>query len=284
MHASHSAFDELRALGFRSFPVIARGAEATLCQELGQVADFLGIELGSSEATTLSADELMTKLDLVLCATAGFARQLTHEQLRRTFGGRKNRDFRGLACHVAYVAKAFHDAARGGRLGIEYYLVRAPRHVVSGEDVARFVDDVRRDLEGWWQSSNTALPEQVSTYWGRRPVLGVLERTTWHAAQHCRQLEAALDLMGVEPNERLGEAELSGLPLPENIFDDELPMGTEPAADARSNELLETMGPVLGLDFGAQLSSQVDLTSLESVRDAVDSALAADRAKAEVRS
>ena len=267
MQEREGAFDELLGLGFRSFPVVARGCEATLCQELQQVADFVGVELEPSEVPTLDAPTLIEKIRLVLEATSRFALQLSDEQLLQAFGGRKNRDFRGLACHVGYVVQAFIDACRGGRIGIEYYMLQPPRSLSSGPDVAGELDSVRVTLNAWWEEVSHQLPDTISTYWGTRPALGVLERTTWHAAQHARQLEAALELMGVTPDGRLGDAELGGLPLPENIFDDELPLGTEAVADASTSALVKSMGPVLGRARG--VSPDVDLTSLESIRAAV---------------
>jgi len=52
----------------------------------------------------------------------------------------------------------------------------------------------------------------------------VLERTCWHAAQHCRQLMAVLGQLGIEPDGPLGGAELDGLPLPEKVWDSEIPL------------------------------------------------------------
>ena len=272
VHEREGGFDELRDLGFRSFPVIARGKEATLCQELRQVADFVGVNLDEEELPVLNPSALVAKIDLVLQATARFARQLSEEQLLQVFDGRKNRNFRGLACHIAYVARAFVDACDGGRLGLEYYILQPPRSVVTGEDVAAVLDEARLDLASWWQNPRSRLPDTVDTYWGQRPVLGVLERTTWHAAQHARQLEAALELMGVEPDGRLGEAELEGLPLPKNVFDDELPMGTESVAEQATSVSLQTIGPGLGLAPGSTSSDDIDLTSLDSIRGAIGKA------------
>jgi hypothetical protein len=49
----------------------------------------------------------------------------------------------------------------------------------------------------------------------------VLERTTWHSAQHTRQLIVVLDSLGREADGRLTGADLQGLPLPEKAWDDD---------------------------------------------------------------
>jgi len=53
----------------------------------------------------------------------------------------------------------------------------------------------------------------------------VLERTTWHVAQHARQLERLLELRGITPDPRLAPSLLTGLPLPEDVWDAEVPLG-----------------------------------------------------------
>jgi hypothetical protein len=62
----------------------------------------------------------------------------------------------------------------------------------------------------------------LDTYYGAQPLHGVLERTAWHAAQHCRQLEHVILALGIEPKARLGDAELGGLPLPVGVWDKEI--------------------------------------------------------------
>ena len=49
----------------------------------------------------------------------------------------------------------------------------------------------------------------------------VLERCTWHAAQHVRQLAFMLERLGVEPDRPLTSADLEGLPVPVSVWDDE---------------------------------------------------------------
>jgi hypothetical protein len=47
----------------------------------------------------------------------------------------------------------------------------------------------------------------------------LFERSTWHSAQHARQLLAVLDRLGIEPDGRLTKEDLAGLPLPERLFE-----------------------------------------------------------------
>jgi len=47
----------------------------------------------------------------------------------------------------------------------------------------------------------------------------LLERSTWHSAQHARQLMYILERYGISPNGPLVEKDLAGLPLPEGLFE-----------------------------------------------------------------
>ncbi len=240
IHEEPEALQDLAKLGFRSIPVVAKGDRGVLCQELSQVAEFVGVPLAQLDQTQLSPDEFFTKIDLVLHAAARFSKQLSDEQLARNFSGRKNRNFRGLAAHIAIVVEGFLNACRGGTLDFEYYIHEPPEDVVSGAQLAEFINGIRLQVKAWWEE-NGELPETLKTYWGERPHIGVIERTTWHSAQHCRQLQSALELLGVTPDGPLGDAELAGLPLPENIFDNELAMGTEASAEAEAKAKMKEL-------------------------------------------
>jgi hypothetical protein len=47
----------------------------------------------------------------------------------------------------------------------------------------------------------------------------LFERSTWHSAQHARQMIAVLERFGIAPDRRLTEADLAGLPLPQGIWE-----------------------------------------------------------------
>ena len=97
------------------------------------------------------------------------------------------------------------------------------------EKVSAYGQDVRKDFAAWWREGT--VPGTVNTYYGVQPTQGVLERTAWHAAQHCRQLMTVVANAGLKPDGPLGEAELGGLPLPDEVYDDEVPMQAGAAAN-----------------------------------------------------
>jgi len=46
-----------------------------------------------------------------------------------------------------------------------------------------------------------------------------LERSTWHSAQHTRQMIAVLERLQLDPEGRLTSDDYAGLPLPEGLWD-----------------------------------------------------------------
>lgn len=211
------AMAELRELGLRSFPVIQHGKQAVFCQDVQDVADFLGVPLVRKP---LDPPELVHKTNLVLLAAQRFMRQLDEGQLAEHFAGR-DRPFRDLAYHIFMVVQAFLEATRGGMLSDEAFFRTCPDHLTRGDAIAAAGEEVRTGLLSWWDENRSDLPEQVDTYYGTRSIESVLERTAWHAAQHCRQLQVVVEKNGLSPDGPLGSAELDGLPLPEHVYDNE---------------------------------------------------------------
>ena len=56
---------------------------------------------------------------------------------------------------------------------------------------------------------------------GRKPSMHEVLESTWHSAQHARQLIVVLDSLNRAVDGRLSEADLRGLPLPEKAWDDD---------------------------------------------------------------
>jgi hypothetical protein len=58
----------------------------------------------------------------------------------------------------------------------------------------------------------------VSTYYGEQTAHELMECTTWHAAQHVRQVYWFLDRLGIGVDEGLAEGDLQGLPIPKAVW------------------------------------------------------------------
>jgi glutaredoxin len=214
------AMKRLTALGARSVPVIARGDAFVYGQDLATVARFAGID---ADLQRLDVPVLVSRLMALLDSAAALTIQLPPEAWRQKLPGRE-RTHLDLAYHVSQVVVGFLDAALGGRLTFEHFERKPPDHVATAADVAQLIRSVSQALAVWWGANQSRLPAEIDTYYGRQPLHAVLERTTWHVAQHARQLQWLLELRGVEPRPSLAPALLAGLPLPENVWDAEVPL------------------------------------------------------------
>lgn len=75
---------------------------------------------------------------------------------------------------------------------------------------------MRDRLRAWWSAQPpTDLKVKVQTYYGPRDLLDVMDRTTYHVAQHARQLMLMLESLGIAPDGPLTAQDLQGVPVPE---------------------------------------------------------------------
>lgn len=222
-----TAAARLAALGARSVPVIAHGAEFVYGQDLATIARFAGI---AHEPLRLPVPVLVSRLLALLDSAAALSAQLPAESLQQRLPGRE-RTHLDLAYHVAQVVVGFLDASLGGQLTFEHFERKPPAHLQAAAEVARSIRSVAQALAVWWGANQARLPDELDTYYGRQPLRAVLERTTWHVAQHARQLERLLELRGLSPQPALSPALLAGLPLPSDVWDAEVPLAPgQPAA------------------------------------------------------
>ena len=208
----------LQSLGAKSIPVVSKGDAFVFAQSIGDVAEFL--ELDVDTKPQLAPQELVEKYDMILGAAARHIRQIPDDQL----GGKlldRDRTYRELTYHVFRIAEALMDTADGGELTVSYYHDNPPAEMQTIEQIASFGDDVRARLNAWWDGyshkDGTAI---VDTYFGKKPLHEVLERSAWHSGQHVRQIVMAMtEFMGVTPDNPLTDKDFTGLPLPERVWD-----------------------------------------------------------------
>ena len=90
----------------------------------------------------------------------------------------------------------------------------------TGDEIARYGESVIARLQQWWDKlEDKTCQQKVKTFFGMQPIYMLYERSTWHSAQHARQLTAVLEGRGIEPKARLKPETLAGLPLPERLWE-----------------------------------------------------------------
>ena len=203
-------------LGIPRPPGVALGERVVHGWNPAGYAALLGVRY--REATRFTPAELTSRLDRVLEAAQKLTERFDARQMEHVPPERK-RTLRDLTYHVFRLSLAFIDAVDRAALPEEWFEERAPNELVGGGDVARYGALVRARLGGWFQGAGAdEYARVVQTYYGPQTADDLLERTTWHAGQHLRQLYVLAERLGVTPPAPLPMDALAGLPLPEALW------------------------------------------------------------------
>ena len=216
--ARPEAMQDLLAFGVKTVPVVARGGEFVFAQALEDVSRFVGRDF---QTHRLAPEELIRKWLHVLRAAQRHARQIPAGRLQERAVQSRDRSIRDLAYHVYQIPDAFLQALEDGVEDLTgVYNAPPPPGVKSAQDIAAYGSRIEKKLEAWWGGlRDKSCGRTVKTYYGERPLHELLERCTWHSAQHARQIIAVLERLGIEPQGRLTEADYAGLPMPRGLWE-----------------------------------------------------------------
>ena len=159
---------------------------------------------------------------MVFAAAQRYARQFPAAQFRERVIPHREREIRTLCYHVFRIGEAFLETWNGAEYAAKIADNEPPDTLLTGDDVARYGAGVWKQYEAWWRDLNDGdrdLSRVLKTYYGDTSAHKVFERVTWHSAQHCRQLIAVLERMGIAAVGPLTPADLAGLPLPERLWE-----------------------------------------------------------------
>ena len=216
-------FKELAALGLRMVPIVARGTDWANGAVFRDVAKVAGFEYG--EQAMLAPVDMMARLDGILKGVVRFAAQVPEDKLD-TMLPKRPRSYRQLAYHVMNIPDVFlnrveHDAP----YTYESLLSVLPSEMASKADLLAYGARVRERLWAWWEreGKTTDFDQPGRVYYGEVSLHEVFERTCWHSGQHTRQLMLVLsDALGVAPIDPLNDTDFAGLPMPKEVWDNEL--------------------------------------------------------------
>ena len=200
--------------------MVALGDQYVFAQNLEDVAEFVGLQ--GTGHTPLPPEELILRWTKVLRTTQRYLRQMPDERLGERVIDNRDRSIRLMGHHVFRIAEAFLETTVDG---VEYatQLANEPPadgECVTGAQIAAYGEGVIARLQAWWDGlPDKSCSGKVQTFFGLQPVSMLFERSTWHSAQHTRQLAAVLERFGIEPDGRLTREDLAGLPLPEGLWE-----------------------------------------------------------------
>lgn len=204
----------------RTVPVVALGRQYVFAQSLEDVAEFVGLQ--GTGHTPLPPAQLIEKWPVVLRAVQRYMRQIPTARIEERVIDNRDRSIRLMGHHVFRIAEAFLETVVDG---VEYSAQLANQAPASGtfatgNAIAVYGEGVIARLQQWWDRlADKSCEGKVKTFFGMQPVAALFERSTWHSAQHARQLAAVLERFGIEPNGRLTKEDLAGLPLPEGLWE-----------------------------------------------------------------
>ena len=220
-----SAWDEMAPFGIKMVPVVTRGMEWANGQILRDVARIAGVDLGDQKM--LAPAELARRIDIILTAEQRFFGQLPEEKMQGQVPGRP-RSFANLAWHTFNVIDAWLELVVDGKpLILGAYGRNAPKGADSKAAILAYGADVQKRFNAWWKTQGPHLEydEHADVYYGEQSLHDFLERTTWHAGQHTRQMMMILEsFAGIPPKDPLGPEMWQGLPMPEKVWDAEKPI------------------------------------------------------------
>jgi hypothetical protein len=201
-------------------PVLAKDGQFIFCQNMEDVAEFVGLQ--GSGHSPLPPEVLFDKWITVLRASQRYVRQISDPRLTERAIENRDRSIRLLSHHIFRIGEAFLETALED---VEYRtnngnVPPADGSCMTGGEIAAYGDGIIERIENWWAGlDDRSCRQKVKTFYGTPPMHQLFERSTWHSAQHARQMIAVLERFGIEPDNRLTAEDLAGLPLPDRIWE-----------------------------------------------------------------
>ena len=202
-----NGFKELAALGLKLVPIVARVA---------------GFEWAGHEM--LAPEDMIARINGILKGAHRFASQIPEPDLDTILPGRP-RSYRQLAYHVFNIPDVFLDHVElDAPYTYESLLSILPDEMSTKQDLLDYGAAVRERLNSWWDMAGqeTDFEQDGNVYYGEVSLHEVLERTGWHSGQHTRQIMLTLEKLGIEPDTPLTDDDFAGLPMPNNVWDNEM--------------------------------------------------------------
>ncbi len=209
--------DQLKALGLRNVPVVAVGERFTFAQNLKDVAKFLGLVLNREQ---LPPAVLVPRYLSILETAQALVRQVPTERMGEQVIPNRPRLIRPFVFHIFRIGEAFLLSYAGGEYTLGLANGDPSESMQTGAQVAEYGQQIRDRLNTWWIGANDPMLEKkIKTYYGVQAAHDLFERSTWHSAQHCRQLAVVLERFGIKPERPLRPEQTQGLPLPEGLWE-----------------------------------------------------------------
>jgi hypothetical protein len=210
--------EQLLRLGARGVPVVAKGDKFVFGQLLENVAEFVGIAWTGQQ--NLAPEQLVPKYRIILEVAQRLVAQVPNDRINEHVIPNRDRSIRLLCHHMFRIAESFIDAWDGVEYTAQSANLPPADAIQTVQPIVAYADRVRAKFDAWWDRvEDKSCRMTLATFFGPCPAHDLLERSTWHTAQHCRQLADVLERFGIAPDRPLTQDQLAGLPLPERLYE-----------------------------------------------------------------
>lgn len=213
---NEEGLEELNRRGIRALPVVLRGEDMVFGQSLEDVTKFLGI---ARESERLPLPVLAERWTYFLDKALTIIEKMPDRRLPVRAYPERPRSLLALSSHVFQIPEAFVAVMDDGLDDTRPIVNRVADDLGNKENLLAYARGIRSKLEKWI-AANPDLGENriVKTYWGTQPAPQLLERFTWHSAQHTRQLDHILTIETGTPS-LIDPKMYEGLPMPKGMWE-----------------------------------------------------------------
>lgn len=200
--------------------MIVHGDRYISGQNLQQVAEFVGMQ--GTGHQQLSPRVLVDRWLTVMRVAQRLIAQYSEEALRERVLPDRDRTLRVLTHHIFRIGELFLETAVDDVIYDVHNMELTEKDTgfTTAAEINSYGDKVIADLEKWQaQLTDASATRQLPTSYGPQSLPDLLERSTWHSAQHVRQIAFVLERLGITPDRPLTDEDVAGLPMPERLFE-----------------------------------------------------------------
>jgi glutaredoxin len=210
---------ELRRLGARSIPIVSKGDAFTYAQSIEDVARF--VDRMDAVTDRLPPEVLFSKWTKVLSVALAIIPMIPDDSFRSPLSSSVPRTYRDLSYHIFQVVDAFLQTVQDGLEDWTLVANIEPHQLIQAkEDTVKEGQELTEKLQRWWLTlEDKSCQQSLKMFYGEHPMHQFLERSTWHSAQHTRQLIALLSEKGIELPAKLDAEDYAGLPMPKQLWE-----------------------------------------------------------------
>ena len=216
--ATPEAMEELSARGIRGVPVVSRGDKYAYAQSLAVVNEFIGV---TEQLPTRETEVIFEKWIALLKIGVCYLESCPAEELRADVLKERERPVGELAYHAFQIVQAFlHCMKTGERDWFERS--SGPVSMEEALNKARLVAFARataEELARYWNDGETKFEDFPAEFeGGLNSSHEFLDRSSWHSAQHIRQIAAVLGRDGIALTPAWSDDFVQGLGVPQNLW------------------------------------------------------------------